>query len=107
MCPKPTFISKSVENSEVQAYIELLKDYMDVFAWGYEDMPGLDPKVVVHKLAVSRSLHPVKQGQRCMRQELQEKVEEEVRKLIKVGFIREVQYPTWIANIVPVKKKSG
>ncbi|XP_028062797.1 uncharacterized protein LOC114266101 [Camellia sinensis] len=31
--------------------------------------------------------------------------------LVKVGldpgFIREVQYPTWLANIVPVKKKNG
>ena len=72
MCPKPTFISKSMANSEVQAYVELLRDYMDVFDWGYEDMPGLDPKVAVHKLVVSRSLCPIKQGQRRMRPELQE-----------------------------------
>ena len=30
-----------------------------------------------------------------------------VNKLIEVGFIREVQYPEWIFNIVPVKKKNG
>ena len=30
-----------------------------------------------------------------------------IEKLIKVGFIREVKYPTWIANIVPFKKKNG
>ena len=28
-------------------------------------------------------------------------------KLIKANFIREVQYPTWLANIVPVQKKNG
>ena len=27
--------------------------------------------------------------------------------MIEVGFIREVKYPTWIGNIVPVKKKNG
>ncbi|KAA0034814.1 ty3-gypsy retrotransposon protein [Cucumis melo var. makuwa] len=32
---------------------------------------------------------------------------EEVNKLIEAGFIREVKYPTWIANIVPVRKKNG
>ena len=31
----------------------------------------------------------------------------EVNKLIEVGFIHEVKYPTWIANIVPVRKKNG
>ena len=27
--------------------------------------------------------------------------------MIEASFIREVKYPTWIANIVPVKKKNG
>jgi len=34
-------------------------------------------------------------------------IEQEVNKLIDVGFICEVKYPTWIANIVPVRKKNG
>jgi len=31
----------------------------------------------------------------------------EVIKLIEVGFIHKVKYPTWTANIVPVRKKNG
>ena len=31
-------------------------------------------------------------------------MDEEVDKLLKANFIREVQYPKWIANIVMVKK---
>jgi len=34
-------------------------------------------------------------------------IEKEVNKLIEAGFIREVKYPMWIANIVPVRKKNG
>ena len=30
-----------------------------------------------------------------------------MNKLIEAGFIREVKYPTWISNIVPVRKKNG
>ncbi|WJZ92797.1 hypothetical protein VitviT2T_011774 [Vitis vinifera] len=30
-----------------------------------------------------------------------------IDKLIETSFVREVKYPTWIANIVPVKKKNG
>ncbi|KAA0037265.1 uncharacterized protein E5676_scaffold702G00050 [Cucumis melo var. makuwa] len=37
---------------------------------------------------------------------LDPKIEVEVNKLIEAGFIREVKYPTWIANIVPVRKKN-
>jgi len=30
--------------------IELLKEYADIFAWSYEDMPSLDPDVMEHQL---------------------------------------------------------
>ena len=32
---------------------------------------------------------------------------EEVEKLLIAGFIREVYYPKWLANIVMVKKSNG
>jgi len=32
---------------------------------------------------------------------------EETEKLLQVGIIREVQYTTWLANVVLVKKPSG
>ena len=34
-------------------------------------------------------------------------IESEVKKLIDPGFIKEEQYPTWVANIVPISKKNG
>ncbi|KAG9454401.1 hypothetical protein H6P81_007305 [Aristolochia fimbriata] len=85
----------------------LLHEYRDIFAWNYTEMPGLDPRVAVHKLAVHPSVRPVKQSQRRFRPELVPEIEKVVDKLIAVNFIREVKYPSWIANIVPVKKKTG
>ncbi|KAG9446344.1 hypothetical protein H6P81_012472 [Aristolochia fimbriata] len=70
-------------------------------------MPDLDPRVAVHKLAVHPSVRPVKQSQRRFRPELVPEIEKEVDKLIAANFIREVKYPSWISNIVPVKKKTG
>ena len=34
-------------------------------------------------------------------------IEDEVGKLVRVGFIQEIKYPAWLANIVMVKKKVG
>ncbi|PKA51295.1 RNA-directed DNA polymerase like [Apostasia shenzhenica] len=39
--------------------------------------------------------------------ERQNTVEEEVNKLLKAGYIREVQYPQWLTNVVMVKKANG
>ena len=40
-------------------------------------------------------------------QERDKAITEEVRKLLEAGFIREVYYPDWLANVVMVKKSNG
>ena len=37
--PKPIFVSTILNNEEVVQYEQLLREYKDVFAWGYQDMP--------------------------------------------------------------------
>ncbi|KAI5312915.1 hypothetical protein L3X38_042089 [Prunus dulcis] len=103
--PKPIFVSVSLTPQELEEYTQLLQEYRDVFAWSYQDMPGLDPNVVVHKLGIPNEARWVKQAPRRFRPELTIQIEVEIDKLIAAGFIREVQYPTWLSNIVPVLKK--
>uniref|UniRef100_A0A2N9ILM6 Uncharacterized protein n=1 Tax=Fagus sylvatica TaxID=28930 RepID=A0A2N9ILM6_FAGSY len=105
--PRPIFISALLTPAEEKEYLELLTEYKDVFAWTYKEMPGLDPRVAVHRLAIKQEARPVKQAQRRFRPELLPQIEAEVNKLEQAGFIREVQFPKWIANIVPVRKKNG
>ena len=50
--PRPTFISAQLADDEEKKYVNLLTVYKDVFAWLYREMPGLDPKVVVHRLTI-------------------------------------------------------
>lgn len=33
--------------------------------------------------------------------------QQEIQKLLHVGFIKSIQHPTWAAYIVPIKKKNG
>ena len=84
-----------------------MREYIDVFAWNYEDMPGLDPRVAIHRLNINSDVKPVKQQQQRFRPEVMEAIQSEVKKLIDSGFIREEQHPDWVANIVPVAKKNG
>uniref|UniRef100_A0A2N9ERQ0 Uncharacterized protein n=1 Tax=Fagus sylvatica TaxID=28930 RepID=A0A2N9ERQ0_FAGSY len=103
---EPDEAPHAIEDEEKE-YLELLTEYKDVFAWTYKEMPGLDPRVAVHRLAIKQEARPVKQAQRRFRPELLPQIEAEVNKLEQAGFIREVQFPKWIANIVPVRKKNG
>ena len=87
--------------------IHFLKQNMDFFAWKQEDMGGIDPTIITHRLSVSPSFKPVKQKRRSFSPERQKAINEEVGKLLQAGAIREVEYPEWLANVVLVKKANG
>jgi len=60
--------------------VELLREYSDIFAWSYKDMPGLDPDVVEHRLPLKPECPPVKQKLRRSHPDMALKIKEEVRK---------------------------
>ena len=91
----------------LQAFSTFLKENQDVFAWSHEDMLRIDPSVIVHRLNVSPSFPPIRQKKRVFTQERDRAIAEEVCKLQKAGFIREVYCPDWLANVVMVKKING
>ena len=57
--PRPISISASLTNKEKSELILLLKEFEDVFAWGYSEMPRLDPGLVAHTLNVDPKAKPV------------------------------------------------
>ncbi|XP_028117455.1 uncharacterized protein LOC114315088 [Camellia sinensis] len=70
-------------------------------------MPRLDPDLVSYYLDVFPNSKPIKQVARKYHPDLEEKIKEEIEKLQQTGFIQPIQDPTWLASIVPVKKKNG
>ena len=61
---KTTNIGTKMDRRKRKVIIEFLKDNIDVFAWTHEDMPGIDPSVISHKLNVDSSMCPIKQKTR-------------------------------------------
>lgn len=84
--------------------IALLCKYKHVFAWKTEDMPGVSPDLIVHKLNIDPSITPVQQRRRKFAPERNQVVVDEVRQLWQTDILKEVYYPTWLANPVMVKK---
>ena len=87
--------------------ISLLQEYRDVFAFGLEEMPGIAPTVIEHRLNVDPLHRPIVQKKRHMGPERAVATSAEVEKLLGAGFIRECQYLKWISHVVLVKKPSG
>ncbi|KAL0455335.1 UNVERIFIED_CONTAM: Transposon Tf2-12 polyprotein [Sesamum latifolium] len=49
--PRPIYTSASLTQEEEEAYIMLLHEFKDVFAWSYKEIPGLDPKIQPIRMA--------------------------------------------------------
>ncbi|RDY14358.1 hypothetical protein CR513_00581, partial [Mucuna pruriens] len=104
---KEVRIGKDLRPDMRKQMVRLLEEYNDVFAWSYQDMPGLDANIVEHRLPIKPGATPVRQQLRRMKPEVALKIKEEVEKQWKAGFLAVSKYPQWVANIVPVPKKDG
>ena len=68
-------------------------------------MKGIHPSIVSHRLNVLPTARPVRQRVRCFHLNRQKIIRDEIDKLLEAGFIREVEYLDWLANVVVVPKK--
>nr|XP_025682208.1 uncharacterized protein LOC112783462 [Arachis hypogaea] len=104
---KFTFIGSSIKDKEREKLVHFLRENTDLFAWTSGDMPGIDPSVITHKLALSPAARPISQKKRNLGNEKRLASMTEAKKLIDANFIREIRFTTWLANVVMVKKNNG
>ena len=79
--PKHLAYSDSKLAEDLRSLFTHLKQNKDVFVWKQEDMGGIDPAIITHRLNVSPSFKPVKQKRRSFALERQKAFNEEVGKL--------------------------
>ena len=103
--PRPTFVNKNLSAEYKADLVNLLKEYIDCFAWEYHEMAGLSRDLVEHRLLIKASFRPYKQLVRHFNPIIYDRIKAEINRLLDVGFIWSCHYADWISNIVPVEKK--
>ncbi|XP_072066682.1 uncharacterized protein [Arachis hypogaea] len=104
---KFTFINRNLPHELKEPLMKMIRANADLFAWTPSDMPRIDPQLMSHSLAVKPEAQPVAQRRRKMSQERAEEVARQTAGLPEAGFIRELDYSTWLSNVVLVKKHNG
>ena len=84
-----------------------LRQNHDVFAWAHSDMTGIHPSITSHRLNILPTARPIRQRVKRFHLDKQKIIWNEIDKLLEAGFIREVDYLDWLANVVVVPKKEG
>ena len=105
--PMPTFVNANLSAEYKADLIKLLKEYVDCFAWSYSEMPGLSHDLVEHWLPIKAGFRPYKQLARRFNPAMNDRIKEEINRLLEAEFIRSCRYAEWISNIVPVEKKDS
>jgi hypothetical protein len=78
-----------------------------VFSWTYEGLRTYDTTVIEHKIPLKEEAKPFRQKLRQINPMLLPIMEREVKKLLDAQIIVPLRYSEWVANLVPVRKKSG
>ena len=102
-----TYTSSFLSPEELKVLEGVFQQNKDVFAWAHFDMPDIHPLLAFHWLNILPSLKPIRQKVWRFHPDRQKIIQVEVDKLLTVEFIREVEYPDWLKNVVVVPKKRG
>lgn len=78
------YIGCDVQEPLRSKLVEFLKKNADCFAWSYEDITGIDPKIITHKLNVDPSHKLVKQKRRKFATERNKIINDEVQNLLEI-----------------------
>ena len=103
---KQVIIGTGLSQEEEDKLMEFLRSNKDVFAWSSNDLGGVSRDIIEHKLDIDPKVRPKKQKLGKLAEDRVQAAKAEVQRLLDAKVIREVQFTTWLANIVMVRKKN-
>jgi hypothetical protein len=105
--PKMVKLSKKLPEKQRNRYVSLMKQFVDVFAWSYEDLKVFYSEIMQHKIPLKHGSKPFKHKSRQFNPLLLPIIEKEMKRLLNAKIIVPLRYSEWVENLVPVKKKNG
>jgi hypothetical protein len=105
--PKMIKLSKSLPPEQKHKYIEIFKEYVDVFAWGYEDLKSYDTSIIQHRIPIKEEHKLFRKKLRRINPMLLPLIEKEIKKMYDAKIIVPLRFSKWVSNLFPSKKKTG
>ena len=100
-------VAQDLSPEEETKLIQTLKDYMDVFAWSYQDLKGVDPNICQHTIPIKLDAKPVWLKPYTHNRNFAKKIKSKIDRLLEANFIYKIEHTEWVSPIVVVLKKNG
>jgi len=80
---------------------------LHIFALSYEDLKTFDADIIHHNIPLKVGENPFRKKIRQSNPLLMSIIEKELKRMLDSKVIMPLRYSDWVANLVPVRKKSG
>jgi hypothetical protein len=84
-----------------------LREHREAIGWTIEDIKGISPSLVMHKIHLEDNSKPSREPQRRLNPVMQEVVRVEVIKLLDARIIYPISDSKWVSPIHVVPKRAG
>jgi hypothetical protein len=105
--PKIVKLSKALAPKQKYKYVNLVKNFVDIFTWLYEYLKTFDTDIIQHKIPLKVGSNPFRQKIRQFNPMLMSIIEKELKRMLDSRIIVSLRYSDWVDNLLPVRKMSG
>jgi hypothetical protein len=84
-----------------------LGEHKEAIGWTIEDIKGINPLLVMHKIHLEENSKPLREPQKRLNLAMQEVVRAEVIQLLDAGIIYPISDSKWMSPIHVVPKRAG
>jgi hypothetical protein len=103
----PVIITSDLIDAQDEELLKVLKEHKEAIGWTIEDIKGISPSLVMHKIHLEENSKPSREPQRRLNLAMQEVVRTEVIKLLDAGIIYPISDSKWVSPIHVVPKRAG
>jgi len=104
---RKVYLGVDCTTEEVDQYVALFKEYIDVFSWTYYYLKAYDKTIFQHIIPLREEAKLVQKKIRTMNPKLKPKVKIELEKLKKARIIYPIRHSVWLSNPVIIRKNIG
>jgi hypothetical protein len=103
----PVIIASDLVDAQEEKLLDVLREHKEAIGWTIEDIKGISPSGVMHKIHLEENAKPSREPQRRLNPAMQEVVRAEVIKLLDAGIIYPISNSKWVSPIHVVPKRAG
>ena len=103
----PMIIASDLVDAQEEKLLDVLREYKEAIGWTIEDIKGINPSLVMHKIHLEEYAKPSRDPQRRLGLAMQEVVRTKVIKLLDARIIYPISDNKWVSLIYVVPKRPG